>query len=387
MSDVERTIAAQPQSISRPKSAQDSSAIRVLAVDDEPAALRLLCLILSAPPFQCTAASNGEQALLALQRQQFEAVVSDLCMPGIGGMELLAEARRQHPHVAFVVTTGVDDVETGVMAMRGGADDYLVKPLLECVVLASLERSLHKRRLEEQVEAYRQNLEATVEERTSQLQAALQQIEDGYEDTLKALGAAVDLRDSKTAGHSQRVSRYSLEIARAMDLPETQVLNIVRGAYLHDIGKLGVPDSILLKPGPLSRDEWGVMQQHVQIGFDIIKGIPFLSEAAAIILNHHERFDGRGYPRGLRREEIPLGARIFAVADTLDAITSDRPYHRAAPFGTGCETIRDLSGSHFDPSVVQAFLQIPRETWPAIARDPRPSRGRASRLLEGPESS
>lgn len=369
MSDEAQRIQARTDDILCAESKNDLSTVRVLAVDDEPAALKLLCLILATHPFQCTPANNGEEALVALQRQQFDAVVSDLCMPGIGGMELLAEARRRHPHVAFVVTTGVEDLETGVNAMRLGADDYLVKPLLECVVLASLERSLHKRRLEEQVEAYRQHLEAMVENRTRQLQGALQQIERGYEDTLQALGAAIDLRDSQTAGHSRRVFRYSVEIARAMCLPDTQLLSIMRGAYLHDIGKLGIPDSILLKPGPLSNDERRVMEQHVQIGFDIIDEISFLSEAAEIILNHHERFDGRGYPSGLRGQQIPLGARIFAVADTLDAITSDRPYQRAVSFESARETIRRLSGSHFDPHVVDVFLQIAPGTWPAIAKD------------------
>jgi DNA-binding NtrC family response regulator len=182
----------------------------VLVVDDEPAALKLLCLILNAAAFHCTSTNNGEEALVALQRERFDAVISDLCMPGIGGMEVLAEARRRDPHVAFVVTTGVDDVEVGVQAMRSGADDYLVKPLMENVVLASVERALHRRQLEQQVENYRQHLEQMVAERTGQLKLALQQTERSYADTLQALGAAIDLRDSETAGHSQRVCRYSL---------------------------------------------------------------------------------------------------------------------------------------------------------------------------------
>jgi DNA-binding NtrC family response regulator len=180
---------------------------RVLAVDDEAAACKLLALTLGPPAFHCTTTSSGEEALVALQRERFDAVISDLRMPGISGMELLAEARRQHPHVAFLVTTGVDDVDVGVRAMRSGADDYLVKPLQESAVIASLERALHKRQLEEQVEDYRLHLEEMVVERTGQLQAALRQIECSYEDTLQALGAAIDLRDSETAGHSQRVCR------------------------------------------------------------------------------------------------------------------------------------------------------------------------------------
>lgn len=348
-----------------------ADAVRVLVVDDEPAALKLLCLFLKTPAARCTAANNGEQALVALQREPFDAVISDLCMPGIGGMEVLAEARRRDRRVAFVVTTGVDDVEVGVQAMRSGADDYLVKPLTESVVLASLERALHRRHLEQQLESYHQHLEQMVAERTAQLRSALQQIEHTYEDTLQALGAAIDLRDNETAGHSQRVCRYSIEMARAMGWSNKDLENLARGAYLHDIGKLGIPDGILLKPGPLTPDERSVMQQHVQIGFDIVKDIPFLADTAEIILMHHERFDGGGYPRRLKGDEILPGARIFAVADTLDAITSDRPYRRASSFEGAVETIRRQAGHQFDPEIVRVFLSIPADTWQTIAKNQR----------------
>ena len=292
-------------------------------------------------------------------------------MPGLSGMELLTQVRRRYPHMAFLVTTGVDDVDVGVQAMRCGADDYLVNPLRESAVLASLERALHKRQLEQQVENYRQHLEEMVAERTEQLQAALQQVESSYEHTLQALGAAIDLRDNETAGHSQRVCRYSLEIARAMGWSDKQLGSLARGAYLNDIGKLGVPDGVLLKPGPLTADERKLMQQHAQMGFDLVKDIPFLADAAEIVLSHHERYDGGGYPRGLKGEEILLSARIFAVADTLDAITSDRPYRGASSFDAAREMIRHLSGSQFDPKVVSVFLSIPEEIWPTIARNQR----------------
>jgi putative nucleotidyltransferase with HDIG domain len=359
----------------------------VLVVDDELAACKLLSIILPSPDYYCVLARNGEEGLVALQRENFDAVISDLQMPGMGGMELLAEARRCQPHVAFLVTTGVDDVDVGVQAMRSGADDYLVKPLLESVVVASLERALHKRRLEQQVENYRQHLEEMVAERTKQLHAALDQIEGSYEDTLQALGAAIDLRDSETAGHSQRVCRYSLEIARAMGLPETELRNLARGACLHDIGKLGVPDGILLKPGPLTADEWTLMRQHVQIGFELVEGIPFLADAAEIVLTHHERYDGSGYPRGLKAEETLMGARIFAVADSFDAITSDRPYRRASSFEAGRETIGHGAGRLFDPRVVDVFLSIPTETWSTIARDRRQMAALPSRLPPGQRQS
>ena len=342
--------------------------IRVLAVDDELPIRRLFSVIFGQPAFHCVTAGDGEQALAALQCEPFDVVISDLCMPGMGGMELLDRVRREHPHMAFLVTTGVDDVEVGVQAMRSGADDYLVKPIVESAVLVSIERALQKHYLEQQVEDYRRHLEQMVAERTGQLQAALQQIKDSYESTLQALGAAIDLRDHGTAGHSERVCRYSLEIARVMGWSEEKLVSLARGAYLHDIGKLGIPDNILLNPGPLTADEWKIMQQHVQIGFDLVKDITFLADAAGIILTHHERYDGSGYLRGLRRAEILLDARIFAVADTLDAITSDRPYHRACSFETGRDTIAREAGRLFDPEVVKAFLSISADSWLETAK-------------------
>lgn len=347
------------------------NAVRVLVVDDEPSARKLLCLILTPPAFNCITASNGEDALDNLRRGRFDAVISDLHMPGINGLDLLAEVRRLYPRTAILVTTGVDDVDTGVQAMRRGADDYLVKPLRESIVLASLESALHKQRLEKQVENYHTQLEQTVAERTEQLQDALRRIELTYEDTLRALGAAIDLRDNETAGHSQRVCSYSIEIALAIGWSGKQLGSLARGAYLHDIGKLGVPDRVLLKPGPLTTEEWEVMKQHVRIGFGLVQDIPFLSDAAEIVLMHHERYDGKGYPRGLKGNEILLGARIFSVADTLDAITSHRPYQRGGSFEAARERIRLCAGSQFDPDLVAIFLGIPVETWTTIARNQR----------------
>jgi cyclic di-GMP phosphodiesterase len=371
MLETDQVCRAETESSMAGASPDSHPAVRVLAVDDEPAACKLLTLILLPPAFCCITAGSGEEALVALQREPFDAVISDLQMPGLSGMELLTEVRRSHPHLAFLVTTGVDDVDVGVKAMRCGADDYLVKPLRESAVLASLENALHKRRLEREVENYRQHLEEMVAQRTEQLQAALRQLEQSYEDTLKSLGAAIDLRDSETAGHSLRVCRYSLQIAQALGWPEKQLSTLARGAYLHDIGKLAIPDGILLKPGPLTSEERRLMQRHSQLGFDLLKDIPFLADAAEIVLMHHERFDGAGYPHGLKGEQILPGARIFAVADTLDAITSDRPYRRASSFESARETIRSLGGTQLDPRIVTTFLDIAEDTWPTIARNQR----------------
>jgi response regulator RpfG family c-di-GMP phosphodiesterase len=344
------------------------AAARVLVVDDESTARKLLSLILNGPAFRCISANSGEEALVALQREPFDAVISDLNMPGISGLELLSEVRGCYPGMAFLVVTGTDDVDVGVAAMRTGADDYLVKPFREGTVLASLERALHKRALERQVENYRQHLEEMVVERTAQLHDALEQVERSYEDTLQGLGAAIDLRDHGTAGHSQRVCRYSIEIARRMGWSDEQLKTLARGAHLHDIGKLGIPDGILLKPGALDAREWELMQRHVLIGFDLVKNIPFLADAAEIVLMHHERFAGGGYPHGLKSDEIAMGARIFSVADAFDVITSDRPYKRASSFQLARETIRRMSGSQFDPKVVEVFLSIDESAWSEIAK-------------------
>jgi response regulator RpfG family c-di-GMP phosphodiesterase len=290
-------------------------------------------------------------------------------MPRISGMELLTEVRRRYPYVVFLMVTGVDEVRVGMRAIQQGADDYLVKPLQIDGVLASLERAMQKKRLEQEVENYRRNLEAMVGERTEQLRSALQHIERSYGATMEALGAAIDLRDNATAGHSRRVFLYSMKITQALGGLEDQLRNIAMGAWLHDIGKLGTPDAILLKPGPLTEEERSVMQRHARIGYDLVKEIPFLAGAAEIILTHHERWDGSGYPQKLKKDAIPMGARIFAVADTLDAMTSDRPYRRALPFQKARETIESESGRLFDSRVAGVFLSNPNESWQALGSE------------------
>ncbi len=331
----------------------------------------MLALVLAQIGHRCEKAANGEEALRILEAMQTDVVISDLQMPGISGMELLAKVRQLYPHLVFLVVTGTDDIQVGIRAMQEGADDYLVKPFQvdASVVSTSLARALHKKRLEQEVENYRHHLEEMVAEQTQQLREALREVERSYEHTLEALGVAIDLRDSSTAGHSRRVFLYSIEIGKAMGGLEHELKNIAMGAWLHDIGKLAIPDAILLKPGSLTDEERQVMQRHVQIGYDLVKGIPFLSNAAEIILGHHERCDGSGYPRGLKAEEIPGGARIFAVADTFDAMTSDRPYRRALPFAASREVIERGAGKQYDAHVARVFLSTPDETWQEIRRE------------------
>ncbi|MBZ5542909.1 MAG: response regulator [Acidobacteriia bacterium] len=339
---------------------------RILVVDDEPSVCTLLSERLGQNGYQCRTALGGEEALELLASEQAEVVISDLRMKGMSGMALLEQVHNQFPHAAFMVATGVDDIQVSIEAMKKGACDYLVKPIQLDSVVSSVERALEKKRLEIELENYRHNLESMVEQRTRQLQVAMRRIELTYDETLEALGAALDLRDTETAGHSQRVSRYALAMAKTMGCSDDQLKQIRRGSYLHDIGKIGIPDSILLKEGKLTPGEMTVMQSHVRIGYDIVCRIAFLAGAAEIVLTHQERYDGTGYPQGLVGAEIPLGARIFVVADTLDAMTSDRPYRRALPFEAARDEVLRESGRQFDPEVVQAFLKIPENAWEEI---------------------
>ena len=342
---------------------------RVLVVDDEAQVRDLLREHLSLEGYACRTCPSGDDALSALAQESFDAVVSDFRMPGISGLNLLDHVRQKYPRLAFIMVTIEDDVRVVVEAMKQGASDYLLKPGQIKTVVASVERALEKKRLELELENYRLRLEQMVAERTQQLTKALESIEQTYDGTLEALGAALDLRDGQTAGHSERVTRYCLRIARALGLAGEQLKHLVRGAYLHDVGKMGIPDRILLKKGALTAEEMSVMRTHVRIGCELVERVAFLTPAAELILNHQERWDGRGYPRGLREQEIPLPARIFAVADTLDAITSERPYRQGVSFAAARAEIARQSGLQFDPEVVGVFLSVPLTEWEQIRNE------------------
>jgi putative nucleotidyltransferase with HDIG domain len=336
----------------------DLAATRVLIVDDEPSVRKLLTTLLLQAGVSCSAAANPHEALTMLQKTSFAAVISDLRMGASSGFDLLREVRTHYPNIAFLMATGVDDVRVGVHAMKEGANDYLLKPFDIDLVLASLQRALERKHLEREVENYRHHLEEMVSQRTQELQAAMTELEQSHSATLEALGSAIDLRDGPTAGHSKRVLLYSMEIAEKLGGMENQLRTLGMGAWLHDIGKLAIPDSILLKPGALNEQERQIMERHVEIGYDLIKGIPFLAEAAEVILAHHERHNGSGYPRGLRGEDIPICARIFAVADSFDAMTSDRPYRSALSPDEARSIILGGREELFSPEIVDAFLAV-----------------------------
>jgi putative nucleotidyltransferase with HDIG domain len=218
-------------------------------------------------------------------------------------------------------------------------------------------------RLVQQNAVYRQDLDQLVNARTGMLNQAIADLERSYDITLEALGDALDLRDAETEGHSKRVTAFSIALARGAGVPPAQIPIVARGAFLHDIGKMAIPDAILLKPARLQADEQKILREHPARGYQMLRKIPFLQEAAEIVYSHQEHYDGSGYPRQLKGEQIPLGARIFAVADTLDAITSDRPYRKAATFAAARQEIKRCAGTQFDPRVVEVYLSLPDQLW------------------------
>lgn len=349
--------------------APESATVQVLIVDDELAVRKLLATFLTQAGITCTAAADPHEALNLLKTTAFEAVISDLRMGPASGFELLREVRTHFPNLAFLMATGVDDVRVGVQAMKQGADDYLLKPFDIDVVVASLQRALRRKQLEREVENYREHLEEMVSTRTRELRAAMTELEHSHLATLEALGTAIDLRDGSTAGHSRRVLLYSVKIAEEIGDMQDELKTLAMGAWLHDIGKLAIPDSILLKPGALTDNEREIMQRHVELGYELVKGIPFLADAAEMILAHHERYDGSGYPRRLRGESVPRCARIFAVADSFDAMTSDRPYRSALAVQTARNEIEAERGALFDPEIVDAFLALGEDAWKLISTE------------------
>ena len=328
--------------------------------------------MLAQTDYKTTAVADGYEALQEIQSNpDYDLVLSDIMMSGMDGMALLERTRAIIPSTPVVMVTAITDVDVALLAMRNGAYDYLLKPFQQDQLSATVNRALDYRKLLLQNAMYKHKLEELVTARTQMLNQAISDLERSYDITLEALGDALDLKDTETEGHSKRVTAYTIALARAMELTPAEIRTIARGAFLHDVGKMAIPDAILLKPGKLNFDEQTVMRQHCARGYQMLRKIPFLSEAAEIVHSHQEHFDGSGYPRGLAGDEIPLGARIFAVADALDAITSDRPYRRAQPFSKARAEIKRCAGSQFDPKVIDVFMSMPDRLWQDLWRDRR----------------
>jgi putative nucleotidyltransferase with HDIG domain len=335
----------------------------ILVVDDEEAIREVVSTMLETKGYHCTAVSNGRAAQEQVKKSTPDLVLSDMIMPEMDGIKLLEWMRGYDPEVPVIMVTAIHDISTALEAIRRGAYDYILKPFEKDQLFLGVGRALQHRRLVTENKNYQRNLEQLVEERTAQLSGTLAQLEQSYDDTLEALGSALDLKDAETEGHCQRVTAFTISIAKSVPVPGTYLPVLARAAFLHDIGKMAIPDGILRKPGPLDNDEKQIMRKHCEIGYNMLIRIPFLRDAAEIVLAHQEFFDGSGYPRGLKGEQIPLGARIFTIADSLDAMISDRPYRRALPMSHAREEITRCAGSQFDPKIVDVFQSIPEEHW------------------------
>jgi response regulator RpfG family c-di-GMP phosphodiesterase len=342
---------------------------RVLIVDDDRQIRRVLSEFFEGAGFTCRQAVNGKEGLALFQAERPPLTVTDVQMPALSGVEFLKQARALDPDAAFLVLTGVGDIQTAVESLKYGAYDFILKPVNMEELLNAAERALEHRALILERREYHALLERRVAEATRDLEATLGALEETYRSTLEALGSAIDTRDLGTQAHSRRVRGYSLTIARAHGMTdEAHLRTLEHGVLLHDIGKIGIPDAILLKPGPLTPAEWKIMRTHPEIGRQLVEQIAFLRPAVPIVYHHHERWDGTGYPQGLKGEAIPLGARIFAVADAFDAMTFDRPYSRAIDFEAARAEIRRSAGAHFDPAVVKSFMGVPVTTLEEIRR-------------------
>jgi putative nucleotidyltransferase with HDIG domain len=345
------------------KNARQRGTARILVVDDESQLRSMIAATLEREGYEVQLAAGELDAIEALERNAFDLVLTDILMPNGDGFALLERIHTRQPDLPVVMVSAIHEIGVAIDAMRRGAWDYLLKPFESEHLVSAVQRALDHRQTLQESHDYREGLEEAVRARTEMLRRAMEELEHSYDITLEALGDALDLKDSETEGHSKRVTAYTIALARAVGINPAQIKVIARGAFLHDIGKMAIPDEILRKPGKFTPEEQQIMHEHSARGYHMLSKIPFLSEAAEIVFCHQEHFNGKGYPRGLRGSQIPIGARIFAVVDTLDAITSDRPYRKARGFDVARDEIRRCSGTQFDPGIVEVFLTIPIELW------------------------
>jgi response regulator RpfG family c-di-GMP phosphodiesterase len=340
---------------------------RVLVADDDPAIRKALGIILGA--CEVREAGDGAEALRMFEAGGADLVLSDLQMPGMSGLELLRRVKAADNTAAFIILTGAGTVENAVQALRLQADDYLVKPFNVDEVLLACERALEHRRLVRENRGYQQHLEARVAEQARQIEGLLV-------DALCSLATAIDTRDDYTGGHVERVARYAAATGRELGLAGTELRALWIGALLHDVGKIGVSDAILKKPGSLTDDEYAQMKRHPEIGAKVMASSSFLRPGLEAVLHHQEHWDGTGYPFGLSGEAISLQGRIVAVVDCYDALVTRRPYRAAVTDDAALAEIRACAGTHFDPAVVDAFLRAARSGFPADPDTPvLPERG------------
>ena len=339
----------------------------ILVVDDEEMIRDLLSSALQQENYICHLASNVDEAFSILGSRRIDLVISDIMMPGRSGVDLLRDLKKVDPEIAVLMITGLSDMNTALECIHLGADDYLTKPFGVGRVMLTVRNLIEKRCLAIEKKNYQASLEFKVLEQTEQLRRTMNELNDAYNNTLTALVKALDAREKEVGSHSERVMNFSVLIAGKLGIRGAELEQLAKGALLHDIGKIGITDNILLKPGKLDDGEWVDMRKHPRIGHAILSEIASLKGPAEIILSHHERYDGSGYPQCLKGEQIPIGSRIFALVDTLDAMTSDRPYRKALPFEAVISEVKKFRGIQFEPALADLFLSISRTQWEECA--------------------
>ena len=324
--------------------------VRVLVADDEEFLRSIVRERLEIAGYSVEEAPNGNEALALLESGgRFDVLLTDIQMPVMNGITLLGECGKISPGTAGIVMSANAELDTAVHALKMGACDYITKPFNFDVLLITIDNALRKKDLERQLDDYRTNLEAKVKEQTDVINSM-------YVVSIDAMVKALEAKDFYTRGHSQRVTLYSLAIATELGMVGEELADLRRASVLHDLGKIGVREAVLNKPGKLTEEEFTEIVRHPETAVRILEPIPFFRPLLPAILHHHERFDGKGYPARLAGKNIPLASRIMMIADTFDAMTSTRAYRKALPVADAIAEIRRCSGTQFDPDIVPAFL-------------------------------
>ena len=338
---------------------------RILIVDDEPLMTEMIRDHLTFEGFQATTTNDSSEVMDLIEADHYDLMLLDVGMPDPNGLIVLQQVQGEHPFLPVIMLTAFTDADTASQAMRDGASDYIVKPYQEAQLVSRIERALERGQLLRERAQAHDLLEQRIAEQTrmlrvqsKQLSVMLDRVLLTYQATVKALEAALDVRDQSAPGHCRRVAKLAVQLGNHMGLRLDDLIALEHGALLHDIGKLGVPDGVLMKPGPLDEDEWVTMRQHPEIGCEVVGHIDFLQNALPIIRHHHERYDGAGYPDGLAGDQIPLLARIFAVIDAFDAQTHQRPYNTILDLEQVLANLQEASGTQFDPAIVDAFVAM-----------------------------
>jgi len=335
--------------------------IRILVVDDEEYIRDLISEILRTKGYECSLAANASEARDLLGKHRFELILSDINMPGESGLDFIRYAVNEYPDTAAVMVTATDDLMVAEVALEIGVYDYLVKPFELNAVLISVGNALLRRQLEMDNRAYRESLEKMVSERTAALQESMNGLAKTLEGSIQAIARIVEKRDPYTAGHQQRVAHLAKAIAQEMGVAEERIDGIRMAGLIHDLGKISVPAEILNKPGRISKIEFDLIKTHCEVGYEILESIEFPWPIAQMVLQHHERMDGSGYPSGLKSEEILMEAKILGVADVVEAMASHRPYRPALGIDKALAEIIKNKGILYAPDVVDVCLKLDRE--------------------------